>query len=109
MGTEAKHVHGQLYGASVYSESEMNDLLLESERERVSLRESPQFSLKTQSVSGAWAWLVSTLASAPGACLTPFTGHCSVGSSLHQPSAFLGGSWAGSVLGDPSGQAHASS
>lgn len=34
MGTEAKHVHGQLYGASIYSESEMNDLLLESERER---------------------------------------------------------------------------
>lgn len=109
MGTEAKHVHSQLYGASIYSESEMNDLLLKSERERVSHRESPQFSLKTQSVSGAWAWLVSALASAPGACLTPFTGRCAVGSSLHQPSAFLGGSWAGRVLGDPSGQAHASS
>lgn len=99
MGTEAKHLHSQPYRASIYSECERNDLLLETERERVSLRESSIF--LENSVSGAWACLASTLASAPGARPTPSAGHSSTGSSLHQQSTFLGGSWAGGVLGDP--------
>ena len=30
MGIEAKHLHGQSHGASIYSECERNDLLLET-------------------------------------------------------------------------------
>ena len=57
MGTEAKHLHSQPYRASIYSECERNDLLLETERERVSLRESSIFLENTVFLEPGPAWL----------------------------------------------------
>ena len=57
MGTEAKHLHSQPYRASIYSECERNDLFLETERERVSLRESSIFLENTVFLEPGPAWL----------------------------------------------------